>query len=84
MCSRCKDAPTQTLPECPSCGSYHCPSCQSHGPEDDNEAPRWFENFYRCPCGAEWSDEWDATCDDRCPNCNTACSPYESQDLTKE
>jgi len=41
-------------------------------------------NHYRCPCGAEWSDEWDATCDDRCPRCDTSCSPYESEDTGTE
>lgn len=39
-----------------------------------------FLNFYRCPCGTEWIDEWDCTCDDRCPTCDTSCSPYKSED----
>src|SRR5579883_3466715 len=35
-------------------------------------------NSYRCPCGAEWTDEWDCGCDDECPVCGTTCSPIES------
>jgi hypothetical protein len=41
----------------------------------------WWLNKYECPCGCEWEDEWDCTCDDRCPECNTACSPSESEEL---
>jgi hypothetical protein len=41
----------------------------------------WWLNHYECPCGCEWEDEWDCTCDDRCPECNTACSPSESEEL---
>jgi hypothetical protein len=40
-----------------------------------------FRNHYACPCGNTWTDEWDATCDDRCPLCDTSCSPIESEDL---
>jgi len=40
-----------------------------------------FRNYYRCPCGVKWQDEWDCTCDDRCPSCNTSCSPYKSEDV---
>jgi hypothetical protein len=43
-----------------------------------------FRNFYRCPCGEEWEDVWSATCDDRCPKCNTSCSPYLSEDTDDE
>jgi hypothetical protein len=39
-----------------------------------------FRNFYECPCGAKWTDEWSSTCDDRCPNCDTSCSPVSSED----
>jgi hypothetical protein len=38
-------------------------------------------NYYRCPCGNEWTDEWSATCDDRCPRCDTSCSPTKSEDV---
>lgn len=40
-----------------------------------------FRNHYRCPCGCTWSDVWSATCDDRCPRCNSSCEPVESEDL---
>jgi hypothetical protein len=43
-----------------------------------------FRNYYRCPCGHEWVDEWSATCDDRCPECGTSCSPTESEDISLE
>jgi hypothetical protein len=26
-----------------------------------------------------WTNEWNATCDDRCPFCDTSCSPIESK-----
>lgn len=40
-----------------------------------------FTNYYSCDkCDTEWSDTWDCMCDDRCPNCNTSISPYESDD----
>lgn len=51
---------------------------------DDNEpATSWYRNFYRCPCGEEWTDEWDCTCNDRCPKCNAEIEPYESIDLER-
>lgn len=28
-------------------------------------------------------NEWTATCDDRCPECSTSCSPDESEDLNE-
>jgi hypothetical protein len=40
-----------------------------------------FRNYYRCPCGNEWTDEWECTCDDRCPECGTSCSPYHSEEI---
>ena len=43
-----------------------------------------FRNFYQCPCGAEWTDEWSATCHDRCPECDTSCSPVEREDLPEQ
>jgi len=46
------------------------------------EAPKRFLNHYRCSqCSERWTDAWSATCDDRCPNCDTATSPYQSDDL---
>lgn len=43
-----------------------------------------FRNHYECPCGTTWCDEWDATCDDRCPSCDTSCSPHHSDDLPEQ
>ncbi len=41
-----------------------------------------FRNHYACSnCGTTWSDVWDAVCDDRCPKCDTSCSPTESEDV---
>ncbi len=39
-----------------------------------------FRNYYR-HCGKEWDDEWDSTCNDRCPECNAEIEPYESEDI---
>ena len=39
-----------------------------------------FVNFYVCPCGCEWRDEWSCACDDKCPDCNAACEPVASAD----
>jgi hypothetical protein len=57
-------------------------------PDDDlfaqvkgTDAGRRYLNHYHCPCDCEWTDEWDCMCDDRCPECNTSCSPHESEDL---
>ena len=44
----------------------------------------WFQNKYRCPCGETWIDEWDSMCDDECPKCYTACTPYESIELGED
>lgn len=47
-----------------------------------------FRNHYHCtvirndkPCNTQWTDIWDCTCDDRCPECNTAISPHHSDEL---
>ena len=47
-----------------------------------------FRNYYKCTriineeiCNTEWKDDWDCTCDDRCPVCNTAISPHKSEDI---
>lgn len=42
-----------------------------------------FRNHYLCPdCGHSWTDDWDSTCDDDCPNCGTRhISPHKSDDL---
>lgn len=49
-----------------------------------NTDRKWYRNTYECPCGSSWEDEWDCMCDDRCPSCNTACSPSKSEELTKQ
>ena len=38
-------------------------------------------NLYECGCGCHWEDEWDCTCNDRCPNCNKEIEPYSSIEL---
>lgn len=40
---------------------------------------RW-RNYYLCPCGNEWEDEWDASCNDKCGTCNKEIEPYISDD----
>lgn len=40
-----------------------------------------FRNYYYCPCGVSWTDEWSATCDDRCPKYDMSCSPHLSNDI---
>lgn len=37
-------------------------------------------NYYRCPCGEEWSDAWDCCCNDHCPSCDKEIEPYISDD----
>lgn len=41
-------------------------------------------NKYQCHCGYVWHDVWDSMCDDKCPVCNTAMSPYTSIELERE
>lgn len=41
-----------------------------------------YRNFYKCSeCGKEWQDEWDSTCNDRCPDCDAEIEPYKSEDI---
>lgn len=47
---------------------------------DDEDEDSRFLNFYDCPCGESWSSKGDCTCDDRCPECRTSCSPTRSED----
>jgi rubrerythrin len=38
-----------------------------------------YTNYYACQeCGVAWSTRWACTCDDKCPKCNTAHTPYSS------
>ncbi len=42
-----------------------------------------FINHYHCPrCEEDWTDIWDAMCDDDCPHCGYRhISPFNSEDL---
>lgn len=42
--------------------------------------PVLWTNHYRCPCGEEWEDQWESTCNDKCPACNKEIEPYISDD----
>ena len=40
----------------------------------------WYSNYYRCPhCQQEWQDEWDCTCNDKCPTCHKEIEAYASE-----
>lgn len=52
--------------------------------EPEEVRPR-FRNWYKCDhCKADWNDVWDCMCDDRCPVCDIAMSPYYSEEITGE
>jgi hypothetical protein len=52
------------------------------GPDKDRTEQVRFLNHYKCPDdGAEWTDEWSCTCNDRCPKCNKEIEPYESEEI---
>ena len=41
-----------------------------------------FVNHYHCDaCDVEWEDEWSCMCDDECPECGVAHTPYQSDEL---
>lgn len=41
-----------------------------------------YQNHFFCPVdGAQWDDEWDSMCNDRCPECDAEIEPYLSVDL---
>ena len=43
----------------------------------------WYMNHYECDrCSTHWHDEWSCKCDDKCPNCNAAMCPDNSENLT--
>lgn len=43
-----------------------------------------YMNRYDCPCGKSWNMTWDVMCDDRCPTCNSSCSPsYSTETVSK-
>jgi hypothetical protein len=39
-----------------------------------------YTRHFECPCGETWADTWCCDCDDRCPSCDTSCSPQESEE----
>src|ERR1700737_3565862 len=39
----------------------------------------WFRKHHTCPCGTNWSAEWDCLCDDRCPTCDAEIEPDEHE-----
>lgn len=44
-------------------------------------APRYVNHYHCSWCGCEWQDEWDCTCNDRCPNCDAETEPHHSDEL---
>ena len=39
-------------------------------------------NKYECAaCEVGWEDEWSCGCDDECPRCGQAISPYDSTEI---
>ena len=52
-----------------------------HARQDTPEHKRYI-NHYRCSeCGTSWDDEWDCTCNDRCPKCNAEIEPHSSDEI---
>ncbi len=49
--------------------------------EDVEEPGPQYRNCYECSCGEEWEDVWGCMCNDRCPACNTECTPSNSERL---
>ena len=46
---------------------------------------RWYVNHYHCKdCDEFWQMEWDADCDDKCPKCHSAYTPYKSEEFNEE
>ncbi len=44
-----------------------------------------FINHYFCSsCKVTWQDEWDCMCDDKCPVCGKAHTPFHSDDLPSD
>ncbi len=40
-------------------------------------------SYYR-HCGEEWDADWDSACDDECPKCGNAISPYKHEDIEQD
>jgi hypothetical protein len=51
----------------------------------EKDEPIKYINYYRCTdCNTEWQDEWSCQCDDECPICAVAYSPYMSEDINEQ
>jgi len=48
--------------------------------DDDDISIRSYYNH----CGEEWESDWDSACDDECPVCGKAISPYKYEDIKEE
>lgn len=48
-----------------------------------NPPELWYRNHYK-HCGEKWTDDWTATCDDECPTCGNAISPFKSEDINEK
>lgn len=50
---------------------------------DSSGNPCVWRNWYACDCldggRSEWSMEWSCQCDDKCPECGCAVSPYQGE-----
>lgn len=44
----------------------------------------WYRKHHTCECGAEWWDEWDFLCNDRCPECNKEIEPDEYEEVPED
>ena len=41
-----------------------------------------FHNYYYCDgCNTEWEEDGSCQCDDKCPDCGVAYSPYFREDI---
>ena len=64
-----------------SIADWSHPAVSTPAEDEGGESDKRYRNHYRCICGHEWTDEWDCTCNDRCPKCNTEIEPYDSEEL---
>lgn len=64
-----------------------CEICRNEFDELANDGPPRFTNYYLCQGNHEhskthapvqWTDQWSAQCDDRCPECDVEIEPYAS------
>jgi len=57
------------------------PAEKTKTPIDDVEMK--IRSYYK-HCGEEWSSDWDSACDDECPKCLKAISPYDYEDIVTD